>query len=208
MKIEIFDCAQGTDEWHEARRGIVTASEFKSVLAKGEGKTRRKYMCTLVGERLAGRVEPGYSNQYMDRGHQDESTLIAEYEAITGEMVTPCGFIRRDDYGCSPDGLVGDDGLIEGKTKNYDLHIECIESGKVPSGHIAQVQGALWVTGRKWLDFISFSRGLPPFIKRVYPDPEYHTNLETELGKFVSELKAMCTRIQEFGNARISAKEA
>lgn len=197
-ELQIFDCIQGTDEWHEARRGVVTASEFHKVLAKGEGKTRRSYMYTLAGERVAGRVEPGYSNQYMNRGKEDEGDAVGEYEALTGAIVAPCGFMRRGDVGCSPDGLVGNDGQIECKTKNYDLHIACIDKGDVPSTHLAQVQGALWISQRKWLDFVSYSKGLPIFVKRVYPDPAYHAKLKSEIDDFLDELDRTIGRIHDY----------
>ena len=196
--LQIFDCAQNTDEWHEARRGVVTASEFHKVLAKGEGKTRRSYMHTLAGEIVAGRVEPGYSNQYMIRGKDDEGSAVCEYEALTGEVVIPCGFMRRGDVGCSPDGLIGDDGMIEAKTKNYDLHIACLDNGDVPSTHLAQVQGALWVSQRKWLDFVSYSKGLPLFVKRVNPDLGYHARLKVEIDDFLAELKKTIERINAY----------
>lgn len=197
--LQIFDCEQGSDAWHEARRGVVTASEFHKVLAKGEGKVRRSYMYTLAGERFAGRVEPGYSNQYMARGKEDEADAIGEYEALTGELVVPCGFMRRGDIGCSPDGLVGTDGQIEGKTKNYDLHIACLDKGDVPSIHLAQVQGALLVSQRQWLDFISYSKGLPTFVKRVFPDVAYQARLKVEIDEFIGELNRTIERIRAYG---------
>lgn len=196
--LQIFDCEQGSDEWHECRRGIVTASEFSKVLAKGEGKVRRSYMHTLAGERVAGRVEPGYSNQYMNRGKEDEAEAVLEYEALTGAIVTPCGFMRRGDVGCSPDGLVGKDGQIEAKTKNYDLHIACIDKGDIPSTHVAQVQGALWVSQRQWLDFISYSKGLPLFVKRVFPDLAYHARLKIEIDDFLAEMNKTIERISNY----------
>lgn len=196
--LQIFDCAQGSDAWHEARRGVATASEFHKVLAKGDGKTRRSYMHTLAGERIAGRVEPGYSNQYMNRGKEDESDAVGEYEALTGEIVLPCGFMRRGDIGCSPDGLVGNDGQIEAKTKNYDLHIACIDKGDVPSTHVAQVQGALLVSQRQWLDFISYSKGLPIFVKRVFPDVAYQARLKVELDEFLAEMNLTIKRISAY----------
>lgn len=197
-ELQIFNCTQGSEDWFECRRGVVSASNFHKVLAKGEGKTRRSYMYTLAGERIAGRVEPGYSNQYMDRGKEDESEAVGEYEMLTGEMVIPCGFLRRGDVGCSPDGLIGSDGLIEAKTKNYDLHISCLDKGDVPSTHVAQVQGALWVSQRKWLDFISHSKGLPLFVKRVLPDIAYHARLKVEIDDFLVELNKTINRVHDY----------
>lgn len=197
-ELQIFDCAQGSEEWHECRRGVVTASEFHKVLAKGDGKTRRSYMYTLAGERIAGRVELGYSNQYMNRGKEDEGEAVCEYEALTGAIVTPCGFMRRGDVGCSPDGLVDKDGQIEAKTKNYDLHIACLDKGDVPATHLAQVQGALWVSQRQWLDFVSYSKGLPLFVKRVLPDLAYHARLKVEIDEFLGEMNQTIKRVSDY----------
>jgi hypothetical protein len=208
--LQIIDCAQGTPEWHEARRGIITASQFACVLASGKGGgdslTRRKYLLTLAGERVAGRVETDYlSNRFIDRGKTDENPALAEYEAITGSIVIPCGFMRRGDAGCSPDGLVGASGMVEAKTKNFDLHIDCLERDALPAVHVPQCQGALWISGREWLDFISYAKGLPTFIKRVYPDRAYHARLKVEVDAFNAELADLVERIRNYSPKRAAA---
>lgn len=201
--LEIFDCVQGEEAWYACRSGIVTASEFSTVLAKGRGGgesvTRRKYMLTLAGERIAGPSPfERYTNGSMDRGHAYEGEARDLYALVTGNEVERAGFLRRGDVGCSPDGLIGNDGMQEIKTKLYHLHIECLLSDAVPSDHIAQCQGSLWVSGREWLDFCSYSPGLPLFVKRIYPDRAYHARLKVEVDQFLCELNELVQRIQQY----------
>jgi hypothetical protein len=149
--IQIFTCEQGTDEWRKARTGIPTASRFSDVLAQGQGKTRRKYMMELLGERLTGEPMAEFSNAHTDRGHTMEDDARQLYSFDVTEPLTTVGFIRRlsPAAGCSPDALVGEDGLLEIKTKLPHLQLEVLLKKEVPAEHVAQCQGALWVTGRK-----------------------------------------------------------
>ena len=206
MTLEISDCSQGTDEWYAARAGIVTCSELSTVLAKGRGGgesvTRRKYMLTLAGERIAGPSPfERYTNGAMQRGHEYEQEARDMYQLITDNEVTQVGFMRRGDVGYSPDGLIGDAGLVEIKTKTYPLHLECLLKDEVPSEHIAQIQGGLWVSGRRYLDFISYSSGLPLFIKRVPRDESYIARLKVEVEQFNSELADLVERIKQYKRA-------
>lgn len=203
MNLEIFNCEQGTDEWIAARSGIVTASEFSTVLAKGKGGgesiTRRKYMLTLAGERIGGPSPfERYSNGAMQRGHEYEQEARDSYQLITDNEVEQVGFMRRGDVGYSPDGIIGDDGLLEIKTKAYPLHLDCLLKDEVPSEHTAQIQGGLWVSGRQWLDFVSYSPGLPIFIKRVHRDEAYISNLASEVDRFNAEVNSMVERIRSY----------
>lgn len=200
--LQIFDCEQNTDEWMRARAGVATASEFHTVKAKGKTPgtpsiTRRKYMLTLIGERIAG-VSPfeRFKNGNMDRGHEFEEQARAAYSMISGNEITRVGFVRRGDIGWSPDGLVGTDGGVELKTKQYDLHLECLLKGEVPSEHIPQCQGALLVSGRRWIDFQSYSPGLPTFIKRVHRDERYIAELKVEIDRFLAELAELMERVK------------
>lgn len=192
----IITCEQGTPEWHEARLGIPTASEFSTVMAKGQGKTRMTYMRKLAGEILTGNPADSYSNAHMERGKEMEAEARAAYEFLTGNAVEEVGFIRTDAAGCSPDGLVGADGGVEIKTKLPHLLIECLERGTMPPEHVAQVQGALWITGRSWWDFVAYWPGIPTFTCRVYPDTKYIRNLAAEVHVFNKELAALVTRIR------------
>jgi hypothetical protein len=190
--IEIFDCKQGTPEWRACRMGIPTASAFHGVLAKGAGKTRKKYMLELAGEILTGKPAENFSNVHTERGHllEDEARAL---HVQPFSQVHKVGFIRRKlasghYVGCSPDSLIDTDGMMEIKTKLPHLQIETLAGGRCPPEHYAQCQGALWVTGRQWLDFVSYWPELPLFVHRVYPEPEYFATLETEVNAFCDEL--------------------
>jgi hypothetical protein len=196
--LEVFDCEQGTPEWRACRMGIPTASEFKSVMAQGGGKVRKAYMLKLLGERLTGEPMENFANAHTMRGHtlEDEARKLYISERWIDMRVHRTGFVRRAIpsvglVGCSPDALVDDDGLIEIKTKLPHLQLEAILNGDCPAEHMAQCQGALWITGRKWLDFISYWPGLPLFVTRVLPELEYTAKLAAALSEFTAELDAL-----------------
>lgn len=193
--LEIIDCEQNSPEWNEARVCIITASSFKDVLAKGEGKTRKAYMYKLAAERIRGVAGDSFSNVYTERGHEFEPAALELYIEHTGFETIKCGFLRNGNIGCSPDALVGEDGGLEIKTRNGNLQIELLLSDEVPSTHIAQIQGSMLVSGRKWWDFASYCPGLPLFIKRVYRDEGYILNLQMELARFEDELQKLIQQI-------------
>lgn len=189
--IEIIDVEQGSAEWHAARCGMVTASRFKDVLAEGDGKMRSKYLRDLAAEVMRGWVEEGYSNAHMERGHEqeDEARRTFAFEhAVTPQRV---GFIRNGRVGCSPDSLLGDDGGLEIKTALGHIQIERLQRKSLPSEHKAQVQGSLWVTGRKWWSFVSYSPDLPLMHTRIERDEEYITKLAGAVGSFTRDLDAL-----------------
>lgn len=194
--IEIFDCAQGSEEWHALRAGLPTASQFHAILAKGEGKTRRKYMMRLLGERLTGQVAEGFSNKHTERGHAMEPDARYAYAYFYDADPKPVGFIRNGDKGCSPDSLLGNDGLLEIKTKLPELQCEVLLADKCPPEHYAQVQGQLWVAEREWCDFASYWPGLPLFVKRVHRDEEYIKNLDKAVTIFLDELNDLHNQLK------------
>ncbi len=198
--ITVFEqVEQHSGAWFEVRRGLVTCSEFHTVLAKGGSKdalTRRKYLYTLAGEILTGEVIPGYANSNMERGRKMEEDARAWYEYSTDADVVRVGFIRNDMFraGVSPDGLIGNDGMFEAKTKLPHLQLELLDAGTLPNGHKAQCQGALWVTGRSWIDFVSYWPKLPPFKLRVYREEPYIAALAVAVKEFNEELDALVAR--------------
>jgi hypothetical protein len=194
--MEIIRCDQNTGEWFVARIGIPTASRFKDVLAKGEGKTRKRYMLDLIGERITGEPTESYSNIHMERGKIMEDEARDLYSFMTNTEPERVGFVKNGITGGSPDSLVGDRGLLEIKTKLPALQIECILADKLPSDHVAQVQGLLWITGREWCDFASYWPKLPIFIKRVHRDEDYIKNLASEVQRFYDEMLALQEKIQ------------
>lgn len=201
-QLERFDCEQGTPEWFECRRGIPTASEFATVLAKGrDGKspsiTRRTYMLKLIGEVLTGESAESYSNEHMERGKLMEAEARDLYALQLDGELEQVGFLRRGRCGASPDSLVGADGLLEIKTKLPHLQLGVLLDGVLPSEHVAQVQGQLWVSGRKWVDFVSYWPRLPLFKIRVQRDEAYIAKLAEEVDKFLAEMDALHARFSE-----------
>lgn len=194
--IQVFTCDQGTEEWKLCRLGIPTASKFAAILAKGEGKTRKRYMLDLAGERLTGEPAETFSNGHMERGKTMEDEARALYAFMTDAECDRVGFIRNGEKGCSPDSLIGDTGMLEIKTKLPALQIECLLADKLPSEHVAQVQGALWVAEREWIDFVSYWPRLPLFVKRVHRDEDYIKNLAAEVARFNDEMLELIERIQ------------
>ena len=175
-----FDIEQGSEEWHALRCGILTASEMKFIvtptLKPASNDKERAHLFELLGQRITQHTEPRYISDDMLRGHEDEIEARIRY-AENFAPVTDCGFVTNDDHGFvigySPDGLVDDDGLIECKSRRQKYQVETILADKVPEEYMLQIQTGLLVTGRKWLDFVSYCAGLPMFIKRVLPDQKY-----------------------------------
>lgn len=199
--LQIFDCEQGTPEWHAARCGVVTASVFDAVMAQGRGgapsETRKKLMFQLAAEIITGEHVPTWTgNQHTERGHKMEDQVRALYESTSDAECRQVGFIRRGRIGCSPDTLVGDDGLLEIKTKLPHLQIAAVLSGTLPSEHKAQVQGQLLVTGRQWCDFRSYWPGLPQLKVRVHRDLAYLSTLNQALQDFIRELDHLVAKIK------------
>jgi predicted phage-related endonuclease len=193
-KPEIFtDLEQGSEAWFLTRCGCVTASEFKSVMSKGRGtapsKTRRTYMLKLAGEIITGTFQETYKSADMERGNAMEPEARDLYAMTKGIEVEEVGFIKiADQIGYSPDGLVGDDGLLEIKTRKPELQIALLFDGEIPSEHIKQLQGGLYVSGRQWIDFVSYWPGLPIFIKRVYRDETLIGEISMAVMTFIAEL--------------------
>lgn len=195
--IEIFDAIdQGSPEWHQCRLGIPTASRFATVMAKGEGKTRREYMLKLLGERLTGEPSESYSNAHMERGKEMEAEARDMYEFMRDVECKQVGFIRNGGRGASPDSLVGIDGGCEIKTKLPHLQLDVLLRDRLPPEHVAQCQGFLWVAEREWVDFCSYWPKLPLFVKRVHRDEEYIKNLAHEVAVFNAELAQLVERFE------------
>ena len=197
--MEIIDCVQGTEEWFEARLGFVTASNFAKVMAKGQGKTRKLYMHKIAAERLTGLIEEGYYDKNMQNGNVVEDEARDYYAMANDCIVNQVGFVKRDDdIGGSPDGLIGEDGIIETKCPLSSTHVANIISGKMPTTYIPQVQGLLWITERQWCDFVSYDPKViarPMFTVRVERDAEYIKKLAGQVGLFVAEMKEKIKKI-------------
>ena len=207
MSVEIIDCEQGTEQWLQARLGLPTASRFHEVLAKGEGKTRAKYIRELAAEVARGWPEPDtYSNAHMDRGREQEVRARALYVmSYAKEPVTQVGFLRNGRAGASPDSLVGATGGLEIKSALGHIQVERLNRGACPPEHVAQVQGNIWVSEREWWDFMSFSPDLPPLIVRVQRDDAYCAQLAKAIDAFNEELDSLVNSIRTYQNFRAVA---
>lgn len=205
MELLIFNCDQGTPEWFAARAGIPTASEFDTVMAKGKGggesKTRRTYMLKLIGERLTGQPMYSYSNEHMERGKVMEAEARQLYSMVSDLEPVQVGFLRRGDAGASPDSLVGNDGMLEIKTKLPHLQLDCLLYDELPAEHRAQCQGQLWIAQREWVDFVSYWPGLPLFAKRVYRDEAYIARLAEAVRAFNDEMQETIAKVQQYRRA-------
>jgi len=173
------DLEQGSEQWLQARCGLLTASTIGQLITPKTIKaaandTSRSLVAHLVAERITGRVEDTYSGGAMERGTLDEPHARAKYVEHYAP-VTEVGFIVLEEpsykVGYSPDGLVNDDGLIEIKSRVPKIHLKTILADEVPLEYVPQCQTALFVTGRDWIDFISYCSGMPLFVKRMFPDP-------------------------------------
>lgn len=207
MPIEIFNCQQGTDEWFACRKGIPTASNFATVMAKGKGgapsKTRADYMARLAREVITGQPQtPTFSNEHTERGHAHEDRAREVYCFTTGMVVRRVGFIRNGNVGCSPDSLVGESGGLEIKCPTEDIQKKRIAVQKLPSEYKAQVQGCMYVAGRDWWDFESYFDGLKAVIIRVERDDTYIRKLAEALAAFNDDLADLVEKMRREGLAQ------
>ena len=206
--IELME--QGTEAWFNIRIGKVTASRVADVLAKtktGYSTTRDNYMAQLVCERLTGQKGESFTNAAMQHGTETEPLAKAAYEARYDVLVDEVGFVSHPTIemsGASPDGLVGEDGLIEIKCPNTATHIETLLSESVPNKYYTQMQFQIACTGRKWCDFLSFDNRLPTelqmFVKRVPRDDMYIRLIEDEIVKFLGELDTKINQLMKVKN--------
>ena len=190
---------QGTPEWLELRRGKVTASRVADILAKtktGPSASRNNYLIELALQRVTKTIEESYTNAAMEWGTQTEPQARVAYEVKTGNFVDQVAFIDHPTiagFGCSPDGLVGDSGLIEIKCPNSATHWSYIKANEPPNKYFIQMQAQMAVTGAKWCDFVSFDPRMPErsqlLIVNVPRDAEYILYMEAEIKQFLNEVQ-------------------
>ncbi len=191
---------QRSPEWFAARAGKVTASRVADLMATtktGYSASRANYMAELICERLTGEPAERFSNAAMQWGTDTEPQARAAYSFLTDADVVECGFVLHPDFadfGASPDGLVGDVGLVEIKCPNTATHIETLLGEAVPAKYMTQMQVQMACTGREWCDFVSFDPRLPAdlqiWVKRVRRDQQAINLIEAETVKFLGELAA------------------
>jgi predicted phage-related endonuclease len=209
MTVEIIECEQQSDDWWIAKRGVPSASNFSDVMAGGEGKTRTRYLKRLAAEVVWGMRREEYRNAAMDRGNRMEPQLRATYALVKNVEPKQVGFVKRTlkvgFAGYSPDAFVGEDGLLECKSVAGDLMIDLMEENRVPPEHMKQLQGGLWVSGRKWIDIVvgpetdpAFA-GAEPFIRRVGRDEAAIARIALAVEVFNADLNLMVEWVRRWG---------
>lgn len=196
--MQVHTMPQGTPEWFEVRRGLPTASQFATIMAKGRGgepsKTRLTYLYKLAGELLTGEPMDSFSNHHMERGHEMEPEARQFYAFMRDCEPEQVGFITNGAKGCSPDSLIGEGGMLEIKTKLPHLLIACHEGGGFPSEHWAQCQGQLWVAEREWVDLVCYWPRLEPLVVRAHRDEDFIKTLSDAVDRFNDELAALVAK--------------
>lgn len=195
---------QGSDEWLCSRRGLITASEMSKVLTPtlkiADNADTRSHVYELAAQRITGYTEPTYFGDEMLRGVTEEP-LARQLYHDNFNPVTECGFITNDDHGFtigySPDGLVGDDGLIEIKSRRQKFQVQSIVEGEVPKEHVLQIQTGLLVTGRKWCDYVPYHGGMPLWPIRAYPDEAIHEAIIAACGAFEAKVAKVVNAYHE-----------
>jgi hypothetical protein len=202
---------QQTEDWLNARAGHATGSGVKFIRAKiksGEAAGRKNYRMKLIMERIAGSpINEGYTSAEMQRGIDLEPIARARYEAFRGVLVDECGFVLHPTikgFGASPDGLVGDDGLVEIKCPNISTHIGYWMDDKPPSEYVDQMLAQLACTGRRWCDFVSYddrvAEDLQLVVIRFEPSAADIKALETDVIQFLAEVE---TEFQKINQRRV-----
>ncbi|UTO28162.1 lambda exonuclease family protein [Bartonella harrusi] len=198
----VIDCLQGTEQWLQARNGLITASLFEMVMArKKQGQKTSRYhavMMKLAGERITGKTVDEGTTLSMRRGTELEPTARKLYGTLTNTQPQCVGFVLADDRmkGFSPDAFVGKEGLLEIKTKKPEILIPHFYQKTFPPEHKAQCQGGLWIAQREWVDLMLYWPDMPPLIKRAYRDEAYIRKLESEISRFNEELQIMVQKIK------------
>ena len=212
--MKIHSMPQGSAEWLAVRLGRITASEADSLVSP-LGKIRtgdgpRTFLFKKVCEKFLGYQQDAGSTFLMDQGKIGEEIGIPWYSFNFDRQVTKVGFIETDDSrcGCSPDAICGTDGGVELKAPSAPVHLRYLTDGVIPSEHILQVQFCLWVTQRKWWDFVSFSRVMPCLVVRAEPDAKIQTAISDAVKDFSEKFDMIYGKLASLRDAENAAKTA
>jgi putative phage-type endonuclease len=199
---------QQTPEWYQAKIGRVSASRCADLMAKtksGYSTSRNNYMTELIIARITGEYPESYTSPSMQWGIDTETQAREAYEIATYTPVSQAGFILHPDnseVGCSPDGLIGEDGGLEIKCPNSATHLDTLLTGKIDRKYLLQIQFSMWVTNRKWWDYVSYDPRFPEhmrlFISRVDRDETIILEIKAEVEKFLDEMKAKLKKLEAF----------
>lgn len=205
MPIYRYDIEQRSEQWDQARLGIPTASNFKRLLTAKTGKLSAQsdgYLDELLAEWIFGQPledpESQFRSEWMERGNFLEGQARQAYTFETDNPVVTCGIILRDDLlaGASPDGLIGEDGILELKCPSPKIHVSYMRKQTIEGDYFSQLQGLLYISGRKWVDICSYCPPFPSVVIRVTRDEEYINLLAKALDEFIGKLEAAKREIQ------------
>ena len=190
--MQVLNFEQNSEEWLDARKGIPTASAFSKIVTPSKGdksSSSKTYMYELIAEKL-GATNESFSNNWTERGHELEDMARSTFEFITDLKVDEVGMIKTDcgNIGCSPDGLINEDGGLEIKCPKASTHIKYLIEGVLPLEYKTQVMGSLMVSERKYWYFMSYHPELDPFILKVERDEEFIAKMHKHITGFVAEL--------------------
>lgn len=199
----IHNVQQGSSAWLELRAGIPTASDFENIVTP-TGKisaAQDRYLYTLLAERIMGRPTVEHVSMWMERGSQMEGEAVEFYELQRDIDTVPVGFVTNDarTIGASPDRLVGDEGLLEIKCPAEHTHVSYLLFKPVDRKYYPQLQGQLWITGRQWVDILSYHPAMPPALVHVERDPDYIKLLSGEVESFSARLEQLAAELVERG---------
>lgn len=195
-----YDIIQGTTEWHEIRRGRFTASNFGKLFMAPSTKGYNDNINDVVFERLTGTIPESYSNEWMQRGTELEPDARMAYQLETFTKVNQVGFVELDDWiGCSPDGLIGDDGLLQIKCPKYSALIDYHLTGNIGRDYEMQLQGEMFVTNRAYNIFYAWHPQLRPFSKVYKRDENAIADIQAKLGEVIEQAKK---RIEILSNGK------
>lgn len=204
--MEVFDCIQGSPEWHACRAGVPTASNFAKIMAQSaERKGRADYMLRLAGEIITGKPAETFTNAAMERGREMEAEARDYYAFARDAELQLVGFIKNHGAGASPDALNGDRGLAQFKTAEPHILIPMLLKNDFPNSHKAQCQGELWVLERDWTDLCIYWPGMPPLIVQAGRDEAYIRELAAEVERFNEELAELVEKVRRFGHVARAA---
>ena len=188
---------QNTEEWMDLRKGKFTASSFKDLFMAKTTKGYQSAIYKVVYERMTGEQPENFTNDYMQRGHELEPLARECYEVETFNEVQEPGFFELNEFvGASPDGLVNDDGLLEIKCPAYNTMIAYLINPKLPTIYKYQVHGQMWVTGRKWCDFMCYHPKLKPVILRIERDEVIITDIIMKIEESIKEVESIINKIK------------
>lgn len=202
--MKIIDCIQGSTEWKAARLGRVTASRADKIITPKTQKPSAsmvKYAYELLAEEMLGRPLDDQSSGFMERGKDLEEEARAWYAWDQDVEVHRVGFVLRDDgkVGCSPDGFVGDDGCVEIKCPSAGVHVGFLLGDPADNEYFSQIQFTLWVTGRKWVDFLSYSPDMPQVLVRFQRDEKFIAALSDGVDALLALLDKHRATLAELG---------